>query len=280
MDKFAYFNLPDPQEEAAPPPPSMGDFWGDFWRDSMSLLDFYCERSAAGWWQEPLNTWSNLLFLLAAFAAFCVCRRRQATSTAAIQDRTQDRTRLMLCLDLSAVGVASWAFHASGWALFALLDVLAILVFTTRASFALLIRGLRFSSLQAFFGVLAIFALAPLLSFLPLVGDYLPSGGFYFSPILLSPILTLGIVATLMLRHADLRRCAVGQTIAFALLAVSLTLRTLDLPLCAEWQHGTHFLWHTLNALAFFLVIVSLPKKSKPKKSKPKKSKPKRSSPK
>ena len=39
-------------------------------------VSVYCERVSAGWWQEPLNTWSNLLFLLAAATAAWVCHRR------------------------------------------------------------------------------------------------------------------------------------------------------------------------------------------------------------
>ena len=266
MDKLAYFDPPDLQQESAAPLSS-----GDFWKDVMSLLDTYCERSAVGWWQEPLNTWSSLLFLLAAFVGFWLCRRKLAAGSA------PDRTRSTLCLDLSAIGISSWLFHASGWALFAPLNILAILVFTIRASFALLTRGLALKGLQASLAVVAIFALAPFLSFLPLVGDsyffsfYSQGGTFY-----LSPILTLGLVVLLMLYRAkrpsksqskgqrqssaDLSRSAAGLGIAFAVLLASLTLRTLDLPLCAEWQSGTHFLWHTLNALALLLVIVCLPK--------------------
>ena len=276
MDKLAYFDPPDLREEVAPPP-SLGDFW----KDIMSLLDTYCERSAVGWWQEPLNTWSSLLFLLAAFVGFWLCRRRLATGSA------KDRTRSTLCLDLSAIGISSWLFHASGWALFAPLNILAILVFTIRASFALLTRGLALKGLQASLAVVAIFALAPLLSFLPLVGDFFSysfnlQGGIFY----LSPILTLGLVVLMMLYRAkrpskahgkdqskghgkaqrqssaDLSRSAAGLGIACAVLAASLTLRTLDMPLCAEWQSGTHFLWHTLNALALFLVVVCLPKQT------------------
>ncbi len=281
MEKFAYFNPPNLRMEEAPPPAS----WGDLWGDSLSLLNLYCERSAAGWWQEPLNTWSSLLFLLAAFAAFRICRGEHArenvsknASKNAASSASADRTRFMLCLDLSAIGLTSWAFHASGWDLFALFDVLAILVFTIRASFALFVRGLALSGLQAFLGVVAIFALAPLFSYLPLVGDALWGVAFH-----LSPILTLGLLVLLMLLRAkrqsskhpskhpskkrassplppDLLRSTAGLGAAFVVLAASLTLRTQDLPLCADWTYGTHFLWHAQNAIALLLVIVFLPK--------------------
>lgn len=36
--------------------------------------------------------------------------------------------------------------------------------------------------------------------------------------------------------------------------AVSLTLRTVDEPLCGSIPSGTHFLWHVLNAVTLWLV--------------------------
>ena len=265
MDKFAYFNPLEPGETAPPPPPPLSDalrdLWSSLWSDSTALLGSYCEQGLTGWLQEPLNAlnvWSSLLFLLAGFAAFAACRSkavRRATGSSI------DRTRLMLCLDLSAIGVASWTFHASGWALFAFLDVATIFVFTVRTSFALLTRGLALSALQAFFVVVALFAVAPLFSYLPLLDDDLTGNHFYFSP-----ILALGLVVLLLRRRArlvgdpDMLRSSAGLAAAFAVLLVSLTMRTLDLPLCNAWVYGTHFLWHTLTALALYLVIVFLPK--------------------
>ena len=39
---------------------------------------------------------------------------------------------------------------------------------------------------------------------------------------------------------------------------VSLTLRTLDEPLCGAWPIGTHFLWHLLNAVTLWLVSAAI----------------------
>lgn len=254
VTKFAYFNPPELYEEPSPPAIKL-------WEDFLSPFDFYCERAAIGWWQEPLNAWSSLLFLFAAFAAFSLFPRQRQKGA------RKDRTRSMLCLDLSAIGLASWAFHISGWLVFSLLDVLAILVFTIRASSALFVRGLAFSKLQAFFGTVTILALVPLLASLSTIAYFLESFSVY-----LSPIVALGVIGALMQRRAQkqtdvllrssLRRSAIGIAAAFAVLAASLTMRTLDLPLCGDWTHGTHFLWHTLNALALFLVIVFLPQPS------------------
>jgi hypothetical protein len=42
--------------------------------------------------------------------------------------------------------------------------------------------------------------------------------------------------------------------IASGFFAVSLTLRTLDQPLCSTIPTGTHFLWHCLNAIVLWIV--------------------------
>ena len=47
---------------------------------------------------------------------------------------------------------------------------------------------------------------------------------------------------------------------AAAVFAVSLTLRTLDEPVCASFPAGTHFLWHLLNATVLFMVTRALVK--------------------
>ncbi len=46
--------------------------------------------------------------------------------------------------------------------------------------------------------------------------------------------------------------------------AVSLTLRTLDMPLCAQIPIGLHYFWHTLNALTLALVLETLRLARKP----------------
>ena len=46
-----------------------------------------------------------------------------------------------------------------------------------------------------------------------------------------------------------------GATLLFL---VSFTARTLDMPLCPSFAHGTHFLWHLLNATVLYLLARTL----------------------
>ena len=42
---------------------------------------------------------------------------------------------------------------------------------------------------------------------------------------------------------------------AAAVFAVSLTARTLDFAICADYPHGSHWLWHLGNGVVIFLAI-------------------------
>ena len=60
------------------------------------------------------------------------------------------------------------------------------------------------------------------------------------------PLLILIYAALLRSRAPALAR---GLAIGAGLLIVSLTFRTLDMPLCGHWPQGTHFVWHVMNGL-------------------------------
>ena len=49
--------------------------------DWFRYIDIYCERTAPGFWDEPLNAVSNAAFLIAAIAA--AARRRRALTLGA-----------------------------------------------------------------------------------------------------------------------------------------------------------------------------------------------------
>jgi hypothetical protein len=193
-----------------------------------AAVDDYCERLGPGIWAEPLNLASNLAFLAAALVMARRCRGMPAG-------------RVLSGL-LFVIGLGSGLFHslATVWA--GLADVLPILAFVlaylylANRNFLGLPRG----------GALAVTALflpyawatVPLFRLLPGIGS---SAGY--APL---PVLILGY-AGLLLRRA--RATALGLALGAALLIVSLTLRSLDLPLCPRWPWGTHVFWHLLNAV-------------------------------
>lgn len=198
--------------------------------DWTRAVDGYCERLDASLWAEPLNAVSNLAFLVAALVMWL---------------RTRDRDMplaVWLCVVLAAIGIFSGAFHT--WAVVgtAVLDSLSILVFILLYIYAANRDYWRLSVWPAL-GLTGLFfpyaaALIPLFQLIPGLG-----GSAAYAPV---PLLIL-IYGFLLRNRAP--ETATGLALGAVILIVSLTFRTLDLPLCSVWPSGTHIMWHLLNGL-------------------------------
>ncbi|MDZ7712290.1 MAG: ceramidase domain-containing protein [Rhodovibrio sp.] len=206
-------------------------------------IDIYCERMGPQFWAEPVNALTNAAFLIAAAWVFVVLRR---------EGRLEAGTGLLLAL-LTAIGIGSFLFHtiATRWA--ALADVLPIMLFilaylalTMRRGFQLnwwWAGGITLAFLPASFAVSALVG--------QLAGGALGGSGGYV-PALLALLIAGGWLWARGVRD--------GQWLlaAAAVFVASITLRTLDQPLCQATPFGTHFMWHVLNAGVLGLLIWAL----------------------
>ncbi|WP_410587554.1 hypothetical protein [Amycolatopsis sp. lyj-23] len=186
-------------------------------------VDGYCERVAPGLWGEPLNSLSNLAFLVAAVLVW-----RLAAG---------DRVGRLLAGLIGLVFVASTVFHllATRWA--AVADSVSILAFV-------LVYAALFP--RVFFGW-RLWWLGPPVFLALTVVTALLGGGLY-----LSALIGLGLCAAILAfaRDASWPHFAV----AGAVFALSLSLGTLDRDVCDYVPAGTHFLWHLLNGVVLYLV--------------------------
>jgi hypothetical protein len=199
-------------------------------------VDAYCERVGPGLWGEPLNSLSNLAFLIAAIAVWRLARG--------------DRTGRLLAVLIGLVFAASTTFHllATRWS--AVADSLFILVFV-------LCYAVVFP--RIFFGIGAKLAWLAAPAFLALTGvTALLGGGLY-----LSALIGLFVFAALLGFSRDNRIFWPHYVIAGSIFALSLSLRTIDQPVCDFVPTGTHFLWHLLNAVVLYLVSRALLLKSR-----------------
>jgi hypothetical protein len=206
-------------------------------------IDIYCERMGPEFWAEPVNAVTNAAFLIAAAWVFVVLRR---------EGRLEAGTGLLLGL-LTAIGIGSFLFHtvATRWA--ALADVLPIMLFilaylalTMRRGFALnwwWAGGITLAFLPASFAVSSAVG--------QLAGGAL-GGSSGYVPALLALLIAGGWLVARGVRE--------GQWLlaAAAVFVASITLRTLDQPLCTATPFGTHFMWHVLNAVVLGLLIRAL----------------------
>ncbi len=201
-------------------------------------VDAYCERIAPHYWAEPVNALTNLTFVMAALIVWFFARQSRAPMT------------LALCLIEGAIGLGSYLFHthAQVWALWA--DILPIALFVLVYLFAINREVLRLRPVLAL-GVTGAFfpfyALTlPLFQMLPGLGS-----SAIYGPV---PLLILLYSVVLWGKQPVMAR---GFAIGAAILVLSLTLRTLDEPLCQIFPMGTHFLWHVLNGVMLGWMIVT-----------------------
>jgi len=212
-------------------------------------LNNYCERLGPEFWAEPVNAVTNLAFIAAAVVGWRAFARRGG----------DDLAIAWLVVVVTAVGIGSFLFHtvATVWA--ALADVLPITIFILSYLALVLRRG---------FALRWWAALGATVVFLPVssaveagvgtaVGDALGGSEGYLPA--LAALLVCG--AWLTRRGHGLGRPLLAAAGIFAL---SLTFRTLDMPLCPLIPLGTHFLWHLLNGVLLGWLILTLVRHGRP----------------
>lgn len=219
----------------------------------------YCERgSDASFWAEPLNALTNGAFLVAAFAAAVMLVRRRAARDAIVE--------WMLLAVLVAIGVGSFLFHtyATRWA--AIADVAPIGIFMhlylayALRTFLRLPWLLVAAGLGAFVYAMqladAIECRTTLLSITEAARGPCLNGTAGYVPAF-AAMLLIGI-ALAVTRH----RAARWLLAAAGVFLASMFFRTVDWELCA-WTRvagralGTHFVWHVLNAVTLYLLMIA-----------------------
>lgn len=195
----------------------------------------YCERCGPALFDEPINAFSNVVFLLAAWAAWRLGMRHRAVSAGLC---------VLIGLSVSVgVGSALWHTFATSWAL--ILDVVPILLF-------------QLAFLWLYGRQLAKLPVTPLIALL--IGyfgiglwmreyrEWL-NGGMMYAPSLVLAW-TVGVHYYLIGRRE--RSILLASAVIFC---AALTCRSIDLVVCRRLPIGTHFLWHVLNGLVMYLAM-------------------------
>jgi hypothetical protein len=220
----------------------------------------YCERGTnEALLAEPVNAASNGAFVLAALAGLMLLLLRPR------EERSADHYLLIGLVFL--IGLGSLAFHLYATTLTELGDVLPIGIF--------MLVYLGFA-LNRFLGVPVGWTMLLVVGFVALMaadmqvkcwdgGIGIPgaevqgvkpclNGSLFYLP-------ALGVLIVVGLLLEERRHRAAPYLLwGAAILAVSITLRTLDIALCDRImiegrKIGTHFAWHVLNGIALFLLL-------------------------
>ncbi len=223
----------------------------------------YCERGAnAGFWAEPVNAITNGGFILAAIAGAVMIARQPP--------RDRSFWHVFFVLNFIAIGVGSFLFHTVPNIRTDIADtgpiglfMLTYLIYSLRR----LVRAPWLLTLAA----IAVFIGAMVMSFnvkcwngqmgmnldIPAgARAECMNGSLGYGPAVVAMVL---IGSWLAYRCHPAARLTLA---AAAVFIVSLTFRSLDQRLCGEWvilgHHiGTHFIWHLLNSLTLFLLLIA-----------------------
>ncbi|RMF40693.1 MAG: hypothetical protein D6754_02660 [Alphaproteobacteria bacterium] len=194
-------------------------------------VDIYCERLGPGFWAEPVNAVSNLAFIIAALIMLFP----------ALRARDPGAIALVAILELIGIGSFLWHTFAVGWAGPA--DVIPIAAFILLYVWLATRRFFDASPLRASLAVIGALAVLYLTGAAIRAGFGSLNGSEGYAGVLV----LLAAYAAALMRAAP--ATARGLLLGAALLALSLTFRSLDATLCGAFPLGTHFLWHILNAV-------------------------------
>ncbi len=229
----------------------------------------YCERGLSpAFWAEPVNATTNAAFIMAALAALALLYREP--------NHKRTVTRHLLIALVFVIGIGSFLFHtyATRWA--AIADVAPIGIFML----AYLVFALRrFVGANVFWSLvgLAVFigammAAGRLQCWDGQVGFNLDipqgargrclNGSVSYLPAW-AAMLLIGAYLTAFASQAFIRR-RTGPLVLTAgiVFTASVTFRSLDMALCqtvtiAGTPLGTHFMWHVLNSVTLFLLLLA-----------------------
>lgn len=208
----------------------------------ISFLDSYCERAGdASLLAEPINAVTNIAFMVAALMA---AKYLQGISPRRAPDA------YLLCIILFLIGIGSGLWHLTPSPTTVILDVFPIIAFINLYLAAFLWRGFRWSwwCVALGMGTLQVMNVLATLWFDPntLHGTimYLPT--------------YLMLVALVVYAHQRRDWFARPLRNITALWTASLVFRTIDLPVCSFIPFGTHFLWHSINALVLYQLLIIL----------------------
>jgi hypothetical protein len=200
----------------------------------------YCERTSSGIFSEPLNLLSNLFFFGAAWFAWLKLRSSKVI---------HEKYLRFLVIMIAVVGGGSALFHALPNKVTLLLDAVPIYIFLLSALIFLIQHLAR--SWKWAVGLTSIFAATLIIATV-----YVPTSFANGSIRHLITFTTLAILLIWCFRRFG--RISAGLIPVLGIYGLAITMRSIDQAACTTLPTGTHFVWHILNAVASYFVIVFL----------------------
>lgn len=207
---------------------------------TINTIGHYCGRFAPGFFDEPLNSFSNVAFILGALYAWRVWH----------SNGSGDRWQLVLFALAGSIGLGSFVFHSMPTPETLFADLVPIQIFGMSFLGYVALRYLRLSPL-ATVALLLVFFIARQ-SWITLVPRGALGGGVTHIPTLF-----LLVTVTFFVRRRGFLawRHMAAATAAYI---TALYVRTWDLAVCSVFPWGLHWVWHLLAALTASLLVFSI----------------------
>jgi hypothetical protein len=205
--------------------------------DLNRYIDLHCERTQPGFFEEPLNVLSALLFFVAAYYLWRELKKQ----------KTQPIMLRFLVVMVAVIGIGSITYHTTArmWAaMFA--DGLPIAVTAVTFLYLATKHVLRANLLGVL--IMAVIFIALNVAFKAYFGRG-PDGYISLVPTLF--LLFLISIYMFFAKNPSFANFACASLVA----VIALFFRIIDMEVCPYFPHGTHFLWHSLMALFFFLMV-------------------------
>ena len=202
------------------------------------MIDAYCERVSPGLLAEPLNAFSNISFLIAAWAAWRLAAR-YAKLTVGI--------RVLIMLGF-LVGIGSILWHTYPTETTLILDIVPIVLFIIWFIWVYAQEVMAVGTLAAA-GFVVLF----------LAATYIAAS--YAGVLHGAPVYTPGLVVVLFLGVYHLKSEKPARFMLLAAAGVyflALFYRTIDQEVCHVIPIGTHFIWHSLIGFVTYLAMRGL----------------------
>ena len=205
------------------------------------MLDFsYCEAAVTTWIPQPMNVISSVAFF---FLALYIQPKLYRTPISRVM-----RYAIVWLTALIGFGSIAWHITSSYYGL--ALDILPIFSIILLLQYMFYVYVLQCSVKRGTL-LVGLYLFATLIC-VPLFKDIIPQSSGAFLPVLVW-LLTLAV----MLRRT-MRKVALMFSYGFVSFSVALAARLLDIPLCADVDIGTHFLWHSFAALTLYYGLCAL----------------------
>ncbi len=201
-------------------------------------VNHYCERLDSSFWSEPLNLFSNIFFIISAFYVQRIYTQRRLSNWS---------IKLQYKL-VYLIGIGSALFHSFATNLAMIADVVPIAVFVLIYLWWWCYGPLKLG-VKGSIAMLGLFAAMSFIFTVYLKEIPLNGSQGYLS--VCTILIGLGCQQKLYRNEKPL------LLYAGIIFTISLLFRSLDRTLCSYVAFGTHFIWHTLNAIVLLLAMLN-----------------------